>query len=88
MPRCFQSPGEIVIKNTIDDFKSSDKKKLINDVAQKVNYFYYQFTKLVQFFTILQVETTLHISVKLSVLISNVFLYSLYNLINMYIQYI
>ena len=33
----FPSPGSLLNTNTIDSFKTNDKKKLIEDVARKVS---------------------------------------------------
>jgi len=36
VPRVFKAPGDISLKNTVEDFKSCDKKELINQATKKV----------------------------------------------------
>ena len=36
VPRRFKTPGEISLKNTVEDFKLCDKKELINQAGKKV----------------------------------------------------
>ena len=37
VPRRFKTPGEISLKNTVEDFKSCDKKEFINQAGKKVH---------------------------------------------------
>ena len=38
VPRTFPCPGSLIVKNTIEDFKSCDKKALLTGTMNKVSY--------------------------------------------------
>ena len=44
VPRLFCAPGQIIVKNTIENFKSCDKKELQIGVAKKVCFDLFLFT--------------------------------------------